>query len=175
MAKIAIDVFTRALIAAYEADPAHSLRGNLRSVTAEEWRVRPANPSTGDNSIFGNDPVLSVCDLVKHVAFAKFRYGHLAFGDLSVDWEPEVPRSDHMDTILSWLEDGHRMFLEGVAGLAGDSDLAVERTFPSGRTASVERLIFVVINHDLYHSGEINRQVSLIRGADGWERPTGRP
>jgi len=27
-----------------------------------------------------------------------------------------------------------------------------------------------VINHDLYHSGETNRQRALIRGADGWER-----
>jgi hypothetical protein len=31
-------------------------------------------------------------------------------------------------------------------------------------------LIAMIGNHDLYHSGEVNRQRALIRGANGWER-----
>jgi hypothetical protein len=173
MARTAVDFFTRALMAAYEGDPAHSLRGDLRSVTGEQWQVRPANPSSGPDSIFGNDPVLSVCDLVKHVGYAKFRYSYLAFGDLMANWEAPMPVSDDMETVLAWLGEGQRMFLSGMAGLGDDSDLEAERTFPSGRTATVERLVFVVINHDVYHAGEINRQVTLLRGANGWEhRPS---
>jgi hypothetical protein len=32
------------------------------------------------------------------------------------------------------------------------------------------QLLTIMISHDLYHSGEINRQRSLIRGAEGWDR-----
>jgi hypothetical protein len=31
-------------------------------------------------------------------------------------------------------------------------------------------LIALITNHDLYHAGEINRQRSLLRGAQGWDR-----
>jgi hypothetical protein len=31
-------------------------------------------------------------------------------------------------------------------------------------------MIGIVINHDLYHAGEINRQRDMIRGAEGWDR-----
>jgi uncharacterized damage-inducible protein DinB len=34
----------------------------------------------------------------------------------------------------------------------------------------VREFVTIMINHDLYHSGEINRQRALIRGSDGWER-----
>ena len=33
-----------------------------------------------------------------------------------------------------------------------------------------DHLLTIVMNHDVYHSGEINRQRALIRGAQGWDR-----
>lgn len=73
--------------------------------------------------------------------------------------------------MLAWLGEGHATFQSALATLRDDAELTVERPAPSGTLTPTARVIEIVINHDLYHAGEINRQRTLLRGAEGW---TGR-
>lgn len=167
MTRIAIDVLTRCLEAAYRTDPFHALRKNLASLRPDEWNVRPASWTVEE---FGNDPELSFCDLVAHVAGAKFMYADRAFGDATLEWADIKPPSREMEAMLAWLHEGHRAFAEGLSALDDDSELAVERPAPWRLPLPREQLIGNVINHDLYHAGEINRQRAMIRGTADWPR-----
>lgn len=165
MTKAVLDSLERALEAAYRGDRWHALLGNLESVTADEWGATPARHSI---EVFGTDPELSIADIVCHVAAAKFMWGHHAFGEGTKTWGDFHPGSADRDGIIAWLDEGHRAFVAGVHALADDSELAVDRRTHWGRPLPTERIIQIVINHDLYHAGEINRQRGLIRGAEGW-------
>ena len=72
--------------------------------------------------------------------------------------------------MLAWLDEGHAVFAAGLAALEDDAELAVKRPAPWGAPLRRELMIGIVINHDLYHAGEINRQGDMIRGAEGWDR-----
>jgi uncharacterized damage-inducible protein DinB len=101
-------------------------------------------------------------------------YANRAFGDATLDWpDLRMPPSRGMETVLAWLDDGHRALTDGLAALADDAELDEERTFPRRHPTPCRRLVTMMISHDLYHSGEINRQRALIRGAEGWERRVG--
>jgi uncharacterized damage-inducible protein DinB len=135
--------------------------------------LRPAGWSIEE---FGTDPELSICDVVLHVAGAKFMYADRAFGDASLEWtEIKGPAARDTEAVLAWLEEGHRLFAEGLAALTDDAELTEERPAQWRTPLLRAQLIGIVINHDLYHSGEINRQRALIRGSVGWDRgaPTG--
>lgn len=169
MARAAIEMLLRAMQWAYADDPFHALRRNLESVTDAEWDVRPASWSVDE---FGTDPELSICDIVLHVAAAKRMYANRVFGDGLMEWEQiAIPEARDMASVLAWLDDGYRQLVDGLTALPDDAELATERTFPYRRGLILvprEQLLRIIINHDLYHSGEINRQRALIRGAEGW-------
>ena len=170
MSRIAIDMLVGQMNAAYRDDPFHALRKNLGSVRPDEWDVRPAGWSVEE---FGANPELSICHLALHVAGAKFMYADRAFGAASLEWaDIKLPALD-MEAVLAWLDEGHRTFAEGLAALQDDAELSVERPAPWRAPLRRQQLIGIVINHDLYHSGEINRQRALIRGTEGWERGAG--
>jgi uncharacterized damage-inducible protein DinB len=129
-------------------------------------------PATWSVEVFGSAPELSIRDVVVHVAGAKFMYADRTFGDASLEWADISPPAVDMEPVLAWLDEGHRVFAEGLAALEDDAELAAARPAPWRAPLRREQLIGIVINHDLYHSGEINRQRGLIRGAEGWERST---
>ena len=170
MARIAIELLLRQMEAAYRLDPFHALRKNLESVTSEEWEIIPVNASVGPDSEFGTQPELSICDLVGHVAGAKHMYANRLFGDASMEWSDLRAPGRDMVTMLAWLDDGYNALAAGVAALDDDAALQMERPAPWRTPMRVEQLVLLMLNHDLYHSGEINRQRALIRGSDGWQR-----
>lgn len=165
MGRAGIDVMVAALEAAYRGDRFHSLLGNLGDVTDEEWGTQPAEYSA---EVFGTQPELSIADLVRHVAGAKLMWTNHAFGDGSLTWGEVRAPSDDRAGVMAWLDEAHSAFAGAVAELGDDSELAAERTAHWGRPLATQSIVSIVINHDLYHSGEINRQRSLIRGASGW-------
>ena len=158
----------QALDAAYRSDRYQSLLANLSDVLDDEWDTRPANHSV---DVFGTMPELSISDIVRHVGAAKLMYANHAFGDASLDWPSTDPPSTDRAAIMSWLDGAHRAFVDTVTALGDDAELDVEHPIHSGRRLPTIRIVSIIINHDLYHSGEINRQRALIRGADGWEQP----
>ncbi len=176
MARIVIETLLRQLNAAYRTDPFCALRRNVESVRPEEWDIRPATWQVAE---FGADPELSIGDMVAHIAGAKFMYADCAFGGASLEWtDIALPPTRDMTSMLAWLDEGHRAFADGLAALQDDAELAAERPVPWRIPMRRDQLISIIISHDLYHSGEINRQRSLIRGAEGWARtaaPETRP
>ncbi|HEY8173412.1 MAG TPA: DinB family protein [Dehalococcoidia bacterium] len=167
MTQIAIDMWTRRLDAAYRSDPFHALRKNVESVRADEWDVPPAEWSVDE---FGTQPELSICDLVLHVGGAKYMYADRAFGDASLEWASIKLPSRDVVSMLAWLDEGHKRLADGLAALTNDAELEEERPAPWRLPLRRDALLGIVINHDLYHSGEINRQRALLRGASGWKR-----
>ena len=167
MTRIAIDLLARRLDAAYRSDPFHAFRKNVESVRPDEWDVRPARWTVEE---FGTQPELSICDLVRHVGGAKYMYADRAFGEARLEWDHIALPSQDMEAMLAWLDEGHRQLADGLSALTDDAELAAERPAPWRLPMRREQLIGIVINHDLYHAGEINRQRALLRGAEGWDR-----
>jgi hypothetical protein len=168
MPRIEIEVVTRMLDQAYRTDPWSALRKNLVSVKPEEWDVRPTEHSVEE---FGTDPALSICDIALHTG-AKYMYYDRAFGDMKLEWgDISPPPSRSQDDVLAWLDEAHRLMMEGLAALDDDALLLDERQAPWRTPMKRGSLIALITNHDLYHSGEVNRQRSLIRGAKGWTTP----
>jgi len=166
MARARIETLLDMMEVAYRGDPFSSLRKNLQGITPEEWTTRPATWSKAE---FGDDPELSICQLVLHIGGPKRMYANRAFGDATLQWHTlPLPAAFDMEPVLAWLDEGHRILHDGLAALADDSELAVERIAHWGAPMPRERFVTIMISHDLYHSGEINRQRALIRGAQGW-------
>lgn len=97
-------------------------------------------------------------------------YADRAFGNASLEWGDTRPPSRDMAALLAWMDEGHALLASGLAALEDDVQLFEERQAPWRRPLTRSQLLEIVINHDLYHSGEINRQRALIRGAQGWDR-----
>jgi hypothetical protein len=169
MGRTAIETLLHMMDVAYRADPFSALRRNVESVRPDEWHIRPAKWATDE---FGTWPELSICDVVLHVAGAKHMYASCAFADAPISMDDLKPPALDMPAVLSWLDDGHRRLVDGLAALGDDIELMEERPAPWGQAYKMQRqlLITMMISHDLYHSGEVNRQRALIRGAEGWDR-----
>jgi hypothetical protein len=173
MARVAIDFLLRRMNAAYRDDPFHAFRKNLESVRTEEWDVKPADWTAEE---FGAQPELSICDLALHVGGPKYMYADRAFGDAVLEWgDIKLPAAFDMQSVLAWIDGGHALLVAGLSALEDDTQLAEERPAPWRVPMKREMLISIVVNHDLYHSGEVNRQRALIRGSDGWDRGAPRP
>jgi hypothetical protein len=164
-----IQLLERQLEAAYRTDPFHALRKNIESVLPGEWHTAPGEHSA---AVFGDQPELSICDVVVHVGGAMRMYADRAFGTGTLQWGGiTVPASFEMGPVLTWLDEGHALVADGLRALADDAELLVERPAPWGMPLARGLMVGLMINHALYHSGEVNRQRALIRGATGWEGP----
>ena len=167
MARTEIEVMRRMLDQAYRTDPWSALRKNISSVRPEEWDIRPAKWSVDE---FGTDPELSICDIALHTG-AKYMYADRAFGDASLEWGTiKPPPSRSMEDVLAWLDEAHRLMMDGLASLEDDARLEDQRQAPWRTAMRRGALIALITNHDLYHAGEINRQRAILRGAEGWDR-----
>lgn len=167
MVRTRIETLLDMMDVAYRGDMFSALRTNLEGITPEEWVTRPATWSAAE---FGDDPDLSIRDLVLHIGGPKRMYANRAFGDGTLQWNT-IPRPAALDmeSVLAWLDDGHRILRDGLASLGDDSELAVERIAHWGAPMPRERFVTMMISHDLYHSGEINHLRALHQGNDQWE------
>ena len=140
---------------------AHSFLANLISVNDDDWFWLPPG---GGRCIF---------DIVAHVGECKYVYDSHAFGDGSMRWDrtgtvPTVERRAPQSQIVDWLREGHRRFRQSVASLADDSELLQPRKANWGESYETRWLIATIIEHDLYHAGEINHIRALRQGNDRW-------
>ncbi len=140
----------------------HALMANLRSVTEQEWAWLPT------------DGGRSIAHIVAHVAAAKHMYDHYAFGEGRWTWTDPLfsdealfgqPRP--MAELIGWLQEGQRLMRAHVAELDDDELLKPRRT-NWGELYETRRLIAIIIEHDLYHAGEINHLRALRQGNDRW-------
>lgn len=144
---------------AFDGNRDHSLLSNLGSVGEDDWLWLPPG---GGRSIF---------DLVQHVGECKFVYANHAFGDASMRWDrpdtvPSVERDAPRPEVIEWLQSGQDRLKEGVAALPDDSELLRKRPANWGLSYETRWLINVMIQHDLYHSGEVNHIRALKQNND---------
>ena len=143
---------------AFEGTAWHSLLHNLEPVTPDDWLWVPP------------DGRRSIRDLVAHVGGAKLIYHNHAFGDAQLHWDdPEVLGAEAVATLptaRAWLRACHQRLRDSVASLDDDAELLRPRRHFRGRLHETRWLINVMIQHDLYHAGEINHIRCLHQGDD---------
>ena len=97
-------------------------------------------------------------------------YEDYAFGPGTMrgDQPPLVPalnaRSRPHDELLEWMREGHRRWLGSVRSLPDDVELDHERLTNWGDYLPTRNLIRIMIGHDFYHAGEINKPAHCCRG-----------
>jgi hypothetical protein len=81
---------------------------------------------------------------------------------------PDIRREASRDEVMAWLREGQRLLRGNVEVLGSDEDLLTLRRSNWGQEYETRWLISVMIQHDLYHAGEINHIRALIQDNDRW-------
>jgi hypothetical protein len=161
-ARQAIEQYLYLLDDAFAGADWHSLLSNLNTVTTEDWEWVPPGGAR------------SIRDIVRHLGRNKFIAHDQAFGAGTLTWDD--PRTDgdeatvDIPTAIAWLRMGHERLRGGIAALADDAELQRPRRTNWGELRETRWVIVVtMIQHDLYHAGEINHLRALHQGNDDWE------
>jgi hypothetical protein len=159
MSRAGVDALLFLMSEAFEGNGWHALLPNIRSVPDEAWLWVPPRGSR------------SVRDIVDHVGGAKRLYTDYAFGPRTmpiddVPLDPLLARSVRFDAdVEAWLREGHSQWAGRIAAL-DDAGLAEKRMRHRGELAETRWLAAVMIEHDLYHAGEINHIRALFQEND---------
>ena len=161
MSRAGIEQLLYAMDAAFDGDPwqQQSLLKNLSSVRDEDWLWVP------------DGCVRSIFDIVEHLG-NKYTYDNHAFGDGSMRWDvpgsiPTIQKNTRRADVIAYLREGHRRWRANIEALADDEELMRPRKAPWGMETATRWLINVMIQHDLYHAGEINYLRTLRQRNDG--------
>jgi uncharacterized damage-inducible protein DinB len=163
MAGPAVETLLYLLDQAFAGHEEHALLLNLRGLSADEWLQAPVGGHR------------RIVDLVLHIGGARLMYANHAFEDGSLTWtDPRVDRpaawdglAAQPDLLVDWLRAGHDRLSTHVAALT-DAQLLELRRAPWGEQYETRWLLGVMIEHDLYHAGEINHLRALLQGNDRW-------
>jgi hypothetical protein len=154
-----VEELLRLLDEAFAGDDWHSLLGNLRNIAPVEWTWLPPG---GDRSLR---------DMVQHIGSCKLIYDDHAFGGATLDWDDPLVKGEAVladpASALPWLRDCHDRLRRSVAAL-DDAELARPRRTNWGELKETRWIIAIMLQHDLYHAGEINHLRSLYGGDDRW-------
>lgn len=163
MSRARVEELLYFLDTAFDGSRWHSLIANLKDVSDEDYRWTFDGSPSGDGR--------SITGMVRHLAAAKFVYNNNAFGDASTVWADMRARIDDpvatMDEDLAWLRANQQMLRESVAALS-DEDLATERRTHWGAMLETHAIVSIMIEHDIYHAGEINHLRAIRQDTDYW-------
>lgn len=165
MWRAALDAYLYLLDEAFAGDDAHSLMSNLKDLAAEDWLWLP--PAG----------VRPIAEMVVHLAACKNMYGNHAFADASLTWDDPLANekvfkestAEGIEQLVSFLKDAHVRLRAQVDALADDAELVRDRRTNWGDMAETRWIIKSMVEHDLYHAGEINRMRALRQKNDRWE------
>jgi hypothetical protein len=136
----------------------HSLLSNLDTVRDEEWDVAPPG---GKRTIVA---------LALHCGFAMRMYADYGFGPGTLPMSgaafPSKTAPPARSDALPWLRESYHLLRDGVASCV-DADLGESRLTHWGEAKPRRWFIVTMIEHDLYHAGEINHIRALAQGNDG--------
>lgn len=162
MATQAVEYYLDLMDSAFAGPDWHSLLSNLNTVTPEDWTWVPPGGAR------------SIRDIVRHVGRVKVMAHDQAFGSGTLTWDdPRVDGDEatvDVASAITWLRTSQERLRGGVAALADDAELLRPRRTNWGELKETRWIIVVsMIQHDLYHAGEINHVRSLHQGNDQWE------
>ena len=164
MARAVIDEYLYLLGAAFDGPDWHSLITNVRAVEPSDWLWLPPG---------GARPI---AEIVGHVGSCKYMYEDHAFGDAALQWGQELTNDRRLSAatpsavaeLLAWLEEAQGRLRSSVDALADDAELPRLRKTNWGEMKETRWIIKSMIEHDLYHAGEINRMRALRQENDRW-------
>lgn len=164
MSRAGIEQLLYVMEEAFEGNHEHSLLANLRSLRDGDWGSAAAG---GKRTVF---------EIAQHVGECKFMYENHAFGDGSMHWSapdnvPSVERDASAEDVIAWLREVHRTLRASIEALRDDAELVRPRKANWGTDHETRWLINVMVQHDLYHAGEINHLRALRQGNDEWAHP----
>ena len=163
MSHVRVEEIVRFMDTAFDGSRWHSILANLKDVAPEDYGWAP--PGSGD------DIGRSIQGMVRHLAAAKHVYHNQAFGDGTLRWPDIQPRLTNPDATmqddLDWLHAGHRLLRASVAALE-DDDLDTERPTHMGPLLPTRSIVSIMIEHDMYHAGEINHLRAIRPDTDYW-------
>jgi uncharacterized damage-inducible protein DinB len=142
------------------------LFSNLKDLRDDDWHWLPPG---GERSIYA---------IVGHAASSKVMFENHAFGDASLDWmdaafdlaQPRRPgESPAPAALIAWLREAEVRLLRSVDALAGDAELDRERGVPWGGRRATRWIIRHLVQHDVFHAGEINHLRATHQHDDVWE------
>jgi uncharacterized damage-inducible protein DinB len=147
LANSAVSQYLFLLDEAFHGGHEPSLLNNLRPLELEDWAwILPG----------GNR---SIRDIVRHVTEAKLMYDSSAFGDGQLTWDrlsSEEPVAEWtLSSVTDWVTSCHERFQTSISAL-DDDDLTRPRMTHWGEPMETRWIIAMVIEHDIYHAGEIN-------------------
>lgn len=156
----AVSVLVRMADSAFDGQHWHATMRNLGSLREDDWDWVPTE---GERTIR---------ELVSHIGTCKLIFASQLFGDGSLDWDMEEAVGRHRTQgatgeAIAWLWESHAAFRDGIASLS-DDDLATTPDGYWGKPTEVQWSIEVMIQHEVYHAGEINHIRALHHGDDGW-------
>jgi uncharacterized damage-inducible protein DinB len=120
--------------------------------------------------------VRPIAEMVAHVGACKYMYENYAFGDAALDWGQPLTNdrrivaatSSAIAELIGWLEEAQRRLRASVNALPDDAELLRSRKTNWGEMKETRWIIKSMIEHDLYHAGEINRMRALRQRNDRW-------
>ena len=174
MSRAAVDNTLYLLDQAFAGHEEHALLVNLKTLKPEDWQTSGR----------------SATNIVGHLVACKLIYEHYAFCEARLKWSDpladalpglDIHRRLTIDGIqgsadqplpapgdlMAWLNESHSRLRQSVDKL-DDAGLLEQRRLNWGGTAETRWIISVMIQHDLYHAGEINHIRALRHGNDRW-------
>jgi uncharacterized damage-inducible protein DinB len=138
----------------------HATMRNLGSLDADDWDWAPPG---GERTIR---------ELVRHIGKCKVHFADQLFGDGTRSWDEPIPAALHpggdVEDAIAWLREAHIAFRDGIAGL-DDADLSTTRSGYWNEPRELQWSIEAMIQHEVYHAGEISHIRALHHGDDVWD------
>lgn len=156
MGRTGIEQYLYMMDQAFEAQAGwHSLMKNLGSVRDDDWLWVPDGAKR------------CIKEIAMHLS-ARLMYENHGFGDGSYTWEtlPSIPWESSPAEIVAWLRECQAKWRGSVAALDDDAELLRPRRVFWGGEIETRWIINLMIQHDLYHAGEINFIRALRQGDD---------
>jgi len=138
---------------AWSEDRWHALWSHLEGLTWEEAAWRPME---------GRRTILNI---LAHLGLCKIMYWEYAFGPARMTWLETgdlLPKEEDVGMWRVWLQAAHEQFRSAVKELT-DEELPKPRLANWGEELPARTIINIMIEHDLYHAGEINYIRGLYR------------
>lgn len=143
---------------AFESSPWHSLKAALANIGETEFLWIPPKHQ-GFPWMNG-----SIRDIVYHVSGDKLVQVSAALGGGEITWENVGLGKADIGSMMSQLTSSHSVVVNALK-MQSENTLSEKVTSWGGKKLSAEELFLMLIEHDLYHAGQI-RYIRNLVGAD---------